>query len=381
MIAPDAGLHQRADIDAGVRDQRHARGAKRLFPAALADFVQRRPAAIDEDVDERARAVEERHEASELLDRKMRRAERDGAERRALVQVGERARRFAQIFRRQLQVKVRREAPASRLEIRRFGRDAHDMKQRHRAGRGGGRAQRLQIILAHVRGQADNRRNKAAATASDRMADRDCELLIVPIFRDRNDLDQSPSKSVFRQVQPICGRAAGHGAAEVDEIAIAIGARADHRIGEGDGVRFSPGDLRAEARAIGGLIGRAGEGRRAAELDMRAHEPGAVLRMLLRAAKEFGMNEIDRADIEGCRHANLAAEFDHPFGEVEAGAPMIETAVDMRRLDVDEGARVDRFGEAHKEPHGEGRAAAMHAAQEFAIERGEIESHWRRRYG
>ena len=108
---------------------------------------------------------------------------------------------------------------------------------------------------------------------------------------------------------------------------------------------------------------------------MRAHEPGAVLRMLLRSAKELGMNEIDRADVEGCRHANLAAKFDHPFGEVEAGAPMIKTAVDMRRLDVDEGARVDRFGEAHKEPHGEGRARAVNAAQEFAIEWGEVESH------
>ena len=59
---------------------------------------------------------------------------------------------------------------------------------------------------------------------------------------------------------------------------------------------------------------------------------------------------------------------------------MIETAVDMRRLDIDEGARVDRFGEAHEEPHREGRAAAVGAAQEFAIERGEVERHWRRRY-
>ena len=74
------------------------------------------------------------------------------------------------------------------------------------------------------------------------------------------------------------------------------------------------------------------------------------------------MNEVDRADVEGCRHANLAAEFDHPLGEVEAGAPMIETAVDMAPLDVEEGARVDRFGEAHKEAHGEGRAAAVNAA-------------------
>ena len=92
------------------------------------------------------------------------------------------------------------------------------------------------------------------------------------------------------------------------------------------------------------------------------------------------MDKVDRSDIEGCRHANLAAEFDHPFGEVEAGAPVIETAVDMRRLDVDERARIDGFGEAHKEAHGEGCASAMRAADEFAIERGEVESHWRRRY-
>ena len=82
------------------------------------------------------------------------------------------------------------------------------------------------------------------------MADRNREPLIVPISRDRSDLDQSPRKTIFRQVEPVCGRAASHGAAEVDEIAVAVGARADHRIGEGDRVRFAPRDLRAEARAI-----------------------------------------------------------------------------------------------------------------------------------
>jgi hypothetical protein len=53
----------------------------------------------------------------------------------------------------------------------------------------------------------------------------------------------------------------------------------------------------------------------------------------------------------------------------------------MRRPDVDERARTDRFGEAHEETHGESRAGAVLAGQEFAIERGKIESHWRRRYG
>jgi hypothetical protein len=59
----------------------------------------------------------------------------------------------------------------------------------------------------------------------------------------------------------------------------------------------------------------------------------------------------------------------------------METAIDMRRLDVDERARIDGFGEAHKEAHGEGCASAMRAIHEFAIKGGEVESHWRRRYG
>ena len=40
---------------------------------------------------------------------------------------------------------------------------------------------------------------------------------------------------------------------------------------------------------------------------------------------------------------------------------------------------LDRFGEALKEAHGEGRAAPMRAVQEFAIERREVESHSRAR--
>ncbi len=91
------------------------------------------------------------------------------------------------------------------------------------------------------------------------------------------------------------------------------------------------------------------------------------------------MDQVDRADIEACRNADPAAERDHPFGEIEARAPVIETAVDMRRLDVEEGGRVDRFGEALKEAHGEGGALPMRAVQEFAIERGEVGSHSRAR--
>ena len=93
------------------------------------------------------------------------------------------------------------------------------------------------------------------------------------------------------------------------------------------------------------------------------------------------MDQIERADIEGRGNANLAAERCHPFDEVEARPAEIKASVDMRRLDGDEPARVDRLGEAHEEAHGESGAGAMVAAEKFAIERGKFERHWARRSG
>ena len=87
------------------------------------------------------------------------------------------------------------------------------------------------------------------------------------------------------------------------------------------------------------------------------------------------MNQIERADVEGRGHANLAAELGQLQHEIEARAAEIETAVDMRRLDIDETGRADRLGEARDEPHRKRRAAAVRAGHEFAIERGEVGRH------
>ena len=105
---------------------------------------------------------------------------------------------------------------------------------------------------------------------------------------------------------------------------------------------------------------------------MRGHELRAVLGVLPWAAKEFWMDQIDRADVEGRGHANLAAELGQLQHEIEARAAEIETAVDMRRLDIDEAGRADRLGEARDEPHRERRAAAVGAAHKFAISWGEV---------
>ena len=108
---------------------------------------------------------------------------------------------------------------------------------------------------------------------------------------------------------------------------------------------------------------------------MRLHEPGAVPANLVRTQEKLGMDEIERADIEAGRHADLAAEGDHPLDEVEAGAAEIEATVDMRRLDVEKGFGGDRFSEADEQPHGEGRGGAVRPMQKRTVEFGEFETH------
>ena len=114
---------------------------------------------------------------------------------------------------------------------------------------------------------------------------------------------------------------------------------------------------------------------------MRLHEPLPVHAHLVRAAKELGMDEIERADIEARRHAHLAAEGSHALDEIEARPAKIETAVDMRLLDRDEGARIDRFGKADQKPHRECRRAAMHAAGKLPVKVGKFEGHPRQASG
>ena len=178
------------------------------------------------------------------------------------------------------------------------------------------------------------------------MADGDAgEFRAVPFRRDRDDFDMHARAAVRLDMQAEFGRAAGHRAADVDEIAIALGARADHGIGEHDRIRFAPGDLRAEARAMLRLIGRAGEGRQAAEREMGLHQALAAAPTSALAAKQFGMDEVDRADVERRRNAHAASQRDEALDEIEARAAEIEAAVDMRGLDVEKPRRVDRLGE------------------------------------
>ena len=138
-----------------------------------------------------------------------------------------------------------------RLECRRFRRDADHVKQRDPTGRSRRGGERLQLIFG--------RRDHDAVDHRDVIARRACR----PDGRARRRTDRpaaapagtptsrssSLPAAILGQMQADRRHAAGDRAADVEQIRIALGARADHGVGERDRVRLAPRDLLAERPA------------------------------------------------------------------------------------------------------------------------------------
>ena len=108
---------------------------------------------------------------------------------------------------------------------------------------------------------------------------------------------------------------------------------------------------------------------------MGAHKLLALRTRFGIATKQFGMQQIDRTDIQRRLHTDPPVERDQPLDEIEAGASEIEAAVDMRRLDVEKARRIDGLREFHQQTHRKGLGLAMLARKQGAIEVGKNESH------
>src|SRR5205823_8607517 len=74
-------------------------------------------------------------------------------------------------------------------------------------------------------------------------------------------IDQQSGLPIVVEMQARLRCAPRQRSADIKEVAVALGARAQHRIAERDGVAFSPGDALAERWALARLVGRAGPGR------------------------------------------------------------------------------------------------------------------------
>ncbi len=183
------------------------------------------------------------------------------------------------------------------------------------------------------------------------------------------DVEDQRRAAVLRPVQPVVGRVADDGAGDVEKIAVAVGARAEHRVAEDDRVGLAPGDIAAQRRPVPGLVGRAGPALLAAELAIRLHHaPRHAARRLFQPDPR-APHQVERADIERRAHRDRRAPRDQPLGEQRAGIAMVERAVDMRRGDRDQPRRAEQARAVGDDAHRHRRAGAVAAGRDRAVRR------------
>ena len=160
----------------------------------------------------------------------------------------------------------------------------------------------------------------------------------------------------------VIGRAAGDGAADIEEVAIAVGACAQHRIAEGNGVALAPGHVLAQLRAMAGVIGRTGPGRPAAHGLIGLHQPGRHVAAMGIVFDDAGIMHIQPADIERSGDGNLGAARHQPLGEMHAAIAVIQRAIDMGGGDRDHPRGPQHPPHLAGNAHGHGGGLAVLAA-------------------
>ena len=81
------------------------------------------------------------------------------------------------------------------------------------------------------------------------------------------------------------------------------------------------------------------------------------------------MDEVHGADVQGRWDAHTPAELDEALDEIETNLPVVEAAVDVGGLRVDEALGLNCPSEADEEPHREPGCLAVISAQEVVIGR------------
>ena len=219
---------------------------QRFVPGLVVESREGVPVGVHIDIDRRPRPVQQRHQPRELRQREVRRSEADGRKGRAVRHGREIADDTPQVVRRQSDhlfgdsfwnasssVRASGVRPTA-WNIARAPEDAATAPSAFRSS-------------SPVFGETDDGRDTLTASPPDHVPDRDAgETCIAPFRGQCGYLDQHAGASVLRAVKTVIGNTAGERAAEVDEIAVAVRARPEHRIREDDRVRLGPGDLGAE---------------------------------------------------------------------------------------------------------------------------------------
>ncbi len=247
--------------------------------------------------------------------------------------------------------------------FRRFRRCAGHVKQAHRSRRGRGRAERFEDVFPRPEVQAAHDADGITDQAPVQVAENRPRHVRVQERRVQSRyVEHYRGAAVLRAVQPVIRRAAGDGACDVEKIAVAIRAGAEHGVAERDRVRLAPRDLRAKARPMPRLIRSAGPRLLAAKRTISRHHPGRHRVLVLRQPVARTPHQVDRADVQGRSHRHLRAAFHQPLCEQRSRITVIQRAVDVRRLDRDELRRAHQPRSLRHDAHRHGGAFAQCSA-------------------
>ena len=222
--------------------------------------------------------------------------------------------------------------PSATSSDRRLRRDPHRVEHRDGARRRRGRPERLQSILARPGREPDDDGHACPRLRPDDVTDaRGCDLVVQQARRDVvRQPEHDPASPVLVQVEAGLRHPSGDRRADVDEVAVAVRPRAQHRVGEHDRVRLGPGDVLAERRTCFELVRRAGPGRPAAHRHVRVHESTSPRRRVGVEPDEAGVEEVERGDVQGRRDRDGRPACQELLGEIEPHPAVIQAAVDVR---------------------------------------------------
>ena len=143
-----------------------------------------------------------------------------------------------------------------------FRGDSGNVKEGDGAGRGGGRPESLELVLLGNDRQSGDCHRIVLGEGAQQMAENRVEVVGGREFLGNVPESQNAGgQPVLVEMQPDGRRPPGNGAADVEQVGVALGARSNHRVREADGIRLAPGDLLSEPGGLPALVGGAGPGR------------------------------------------------------------------------------------------------------------------------
>jgi hypothetical protein len=179
-------------------------------------------------------------------------------------------------------------------QCRCLGGDADGVEHADRARGGRRAAERLEPVFRGVGWESLDHRDQIAGFGADQIAEHRRENVVVEEFvAQTHQPEQHLAPSVLVQMETRSGGATGDRRTDVDEVAVTVGAGAEHGVGEDDRVRLGPCDVLAEVGPRLELIRRTGPCRLAAHRFVERHQLPGCDSFVIGTLVEIGVEQVE----------------------------------------------------------------------------------------